>query len=191
METEKREKDEAEKKKLCEKLSMTCSSFRDDQEAKKEDSDLSDEEDFMEWYKQKRILEMQQKFAEKWASVVFGRVYELDRNNFVETIEQEKKVVTIVIHIYDEGVPACQAVNGCMRVLASKYKNIKFCRIKATEAQVSTNFLENALPTLIVYKDNMVIGNFVRVNDSLGDDFYAPDLEGFLQEYGILQSSPN
>lgn len=188
LETEKREKDQQEKNQLCKKLAMTCKSFKEEQEAKGEkvDSDLSEDDDFMEWYKQKRIQEMQQKFASKWSAVVFGRVFELDRNNFVEAIENEKKAITVIIHIYDDETPACSAVNGCMRVLASKYKAVKFCRMKASEAKVSANFMENGLPSIIVYKDNMVIGNFVRISDTLGEDFFAPEFEAFLLEYGML-----
>lgn len=38
----------------------------------------------------------------------------------------------------------------------------------------------------MVYKNGQVIGNFVHVTDTLGTDFYASDVEGFLLEHGIL-----
>jgi len=40
----------------------------------------------------------------------------LDANNYVEEIENEKKFVTIIIHIYDNKFPACEAMNGCLQV---------------------------------------------------------------------------
>ena len=41
---------------------------------------------------------------------------------------------------------------------------------------------EGGLPALLVYKGGQLIGNFVRVSDQLGDDFFAMDVESFLQE---------
>lgn len=191
METEKREDALKEKAKLYKKLALTCRTLEEDEEEKRKEEDeykLSDDEEFLDWYKQKRILELTQKFATKWASVSFGKLYELNRGNFVEAIEKERKAVTIIIHIYDDVVAACRAVTGCMHVLAMEYKMVKFCQIHVSEAKVSDEFVCNALPTIIAYKDNTVIGNYVRMTDTLGDDFFAPDLEAFLIEYGILSS---
>ena len=42
--------------------------------------------------------------------------------------------------------------------------------------------IENGLPALQIYKGGALIGNFVRLSDQLGDDFYAGDVEAFLQE---------
>ena len=41
---------------------------------------------------------------------------------------------------------------------------------------------ESGVPALIVYKGGGVIGNFVRLEDELGDDFCPSDLENFLIE---------
>ena len=46
----------------------------------------------------------------------FFQVIQLTRDNYVEEIENEKKVVTIIIHIYGDNVPACEAMTGCMQV---------------------------------------------------------------------------
>ncbi|XP_039249612.2 phosducin-like protein [Styela clava] len=193
LETEKRERDIMEKDELCRKLAMTCKSFKEEEndkkQAGKDEFDLSDDEDFMEYYKKKRIIEMQEMVAKKWSKIVFGDVIELNRDNFVDAIEKEDKHVTVIIHIFDDDTPACATVHGCMRILASKYKTVKFCRINTGEARLSSNFLENGLPTIIVYKENLVIGNFVRISDTLGNDFYANDLETFLCEYGMLPHS--
>ena len=63
---------------------------------------------------------------------------------------------------------------------------MKFCQIKATEARLSTSFLEQGLPALLAYKNNTLLGNFIRVSDTLGNDFYANDVASFLKSYGVL-----
>ena len=39
---------------------------------------------------------------------------------------------------------------------------------------------------MLVYRSGELVANFVRLTDTLGDDFYASDLEGFLIENGVL-----
>lgn len=192
LETEQREKDEKERLALYKKLSLTCRSNLDDDKEKEELEKLEEEDDdelaFMEMYKQKRITEIQQNLTNKWAGISFGKVMELQHSNYVEAIEEENAKVTVLIHVYESNIDACRTVNGCFSVLAGQYKYVKFCKITASEAKVSINFKKNALPAILAYKDKMLIGNFIRVSDTLGDDFFATDLEGFLNEYCLLTS---
>ena len=41
---------------------------------------------------------------------------------------------------------------------------------------------ESGCPALLVYKSGDLIGNFIRISDDLGDDFFATDIESFLLE---------
>ena len=52
---------------------------------------------------------------------------------------------------------------------------------------MSMNFLANGLPALLAYKNNEMLGSFIKVSQTLGgDDFYASDVEGFLMSYSLL-----
>lgn len=42
------------------------------------------------------------------------------------------------------------------------------------------------LPTLLVYKAGELLGNFLSVTQYLKDEFFATDVEMFLNEYGLL-----
>ena len=42
---------------------------------------------------------------------------------------------------------------------------------------------EKGLPALLVNKGGQLIGNFVRVSDHFGEDFFAIEVESFLQEW--------
>ena len=41
----------------------------------------------------------------------------------------------------------------------------------------------------MVYKSGDLIKSFVRLTDSLGDDFFASDLESFLIENGVMSDA--
>ncbi|KAL5014167.1 hypothetical protein ScPMuIL_008437 [Solemya velum] len=116
----------------------------------------------------------------------FGQVVTLTKDRFVEAIDREKPQVTVMVHIYEDGVAACEAMNGCLLCLAQEYPTVKFCKIRASEARLSMKFAATGVPALLIYKNGELIGNFIRLSDDLGDDFFATDLESFLQEHSFL-----
>ena len=38
------------------------------------------------------------------------------------------------------------------------------------------------VPALLIYKNKELIGNFIRLSDEFGTDFFATDVESFLHE---------
>jgi len=40
-----------------------------------------------------------------------------------------------------QGMAACDALNRCLESLAADYTSVKFCRIRASEARLSINFV--------------------------------------------------
>lgn len=77
-------------------------------------------------------------------------------------------------------------MRGSLLCLAQEYPLVKFCSVRSGVVGTSALFRGGALPALLVYKAGDLIGNFVRVTDQLGDDFFAPDVEALLLEYGLL-----
>lgn len=192
LESERRAEQEAERFQLAKKLTLTCRSYLDEEKAKAEDEKFMEnleneleefEDEFLNEYRRRRVEEMRAALANMPR---FGRVITLSRHQYLEAIDNEKPTVTIIVHIYEEGVRACQAMNGCLMCLAQEYPTVKFCRILASETSLSLKFAARGVPALLVYKNKELIGNFIRVSDELGDDFFASDVEGFLLEHGLL-----
>lgn len=46
--------------------------------------------------------------------------------------------------------------------------------------------LFQVLPTLLVYKAGELLGNFLAVTQYFKEEFFATDVEVFLNEYGLL-----
>ncbi|KAI8504298.1 hypothetical protein Bbelb_183660 [Branchiostoma belcheri] len=187
LETEHRAEQQAEKVALVKKLAFTCRSELNDTEKTEgqEDDDVELDEDFLRWYREQRLREMQQKSA---SLPTFGQVLDLTRSQYVDTIDKENKHVLIIIHIFEPFVPGCDAVNGCFQCLAQDHPRVKFCRIQSSEAEVSQTFTSKGLPAILAYRGGQLVANFLRITDQLGEDFFAGDLESFLVEHGLLQS---
>ncbi|PNF27863.1 Phosducin-like protein [Cryptotermes secundus] len=188
LEIEKRAEQEKERQALIEKLSLTCKSPMEEDAKKNADVDpemaelLSDE--FLLQYQKQRMEEMMAKLA---TLPTFGKVLNLkDGQEFLDAIDKEDKAVTIVVHIYEENIPGCEAMNGSLISLSQDYQQVKFCKMIGSVAGISKRFKISGVPALLVYKAGQLVGNFVRVSEELGDDFFSEDVESFLLEHGML-----
>ncbi|XP_046659638.1 phosducin-like protein [Homalodisca vitripennis] len=188
LEVEKRREQEAERLALMKKLSITCKSTLDEERDKKDAKCdefaelLSDE--FLEQYRKQRMHEMMSNSSKL---PKFGLLHDLKSGDqFLEAVDNENKAVTVIVHIYEDKVPGCKTMNSCLAELSQEYVQVKFCKLLSTAAGMSNHFKADGVPALLVYKGGQVVGNFVRVTDDLGDEFYAGDVENFLIEHGMI-----
>uniref|UniRef100_A0A670YVL1 Phosducin like n=1 Tax=Pseudonaja textilis TaxID=8673 RepID=A0A670YVL1_PSETE len=200
LETEQREEQCREMQRLIKKLSMTCQSHLDEEKGKQKQKELQeklndklhsrpdfglpDDEAFLQQYRQQRMEEMRRQLH---PGQQFKQVFEIESAEaFLETVDQGNKKAPVMIHIYEEDIPGAEALDGCMLCLAAEYPTVKFCRVRSALIGASSRFTSNALPALLVYKGGELVGNFIRITDQLGQDFFAADLESFLQEFSLL-----
>lgn len=191
LQSEKREEQERERLELIKKLSLTCKSEPEQQQTKaraveQEMVATQDEDDdgFLREYMRRRMEEMMAQISTR---PTFGQLVRLeDGQAFLDAVDREKSGVTVIVHIYAQGIPGCEAMNGCLQCLAEEYPQVKFCIVEASAAGMSRHFERKGVPALLVYKNGGLIGNFVRLTDEFGDDFFAVDIESFLVEHGFL-----
>ncbi|XP_047534649.1 phosducin-like protein [Vanessa atalanta] len=189
LEAENRKELAKERFALAKKLTLTVKTAQEEEEAKEID-ELEDElnelmdEDFLMKYQQQRMQEL---MAQLQKAPKFGKVLTLNsQEEFLNAIDKEDSKVTIIVHIYNNGVKACESMDGCLRLLAPDYPAVKYCRIAADITGLSRHFRIDGVPALLVYKGGQIIGNFVKLANELGEDFFATDVEKFLIEYGML-----
>ena len=72
---------------------------------------------------------------------------------------------------------------------ANYFSHVNFCRIQASAVGLSQRFKISSVPALLVHRSWELVSRFVRLSDTLGDDFYASDLESFLIENGVLSDA--
>ncbi|CAH2315879.1 phosducin [Pelobates cultripes] len=200
LENEQSEEQRREMEQLIKRLSMTCKSHLDEEREKEnqkcldekihgkmtmqEYNMMNEDEDFLQQYRKQRIEEMKKQLCHLQ---LFKQVFDLHSGEeFLNAVDKEHKNTIVIILIYEDDIPGSEAINGCIICLASEYPGVKFCRVKSSLLGTSTKFTKNALPALLVYKSGELIGNFVRITDQLGEDFFAVDLEAFLHECGLL-----
>ncbi|XP_054978886.1 phosducin [Sorex araneus] len=135
-------------------------------------------------YRRRCMLDMHQKLS---FGPCYGLLHELaSGEHFVETLQRAPKVTLVLVHVYEDGVRGCTSLNHSLEQLAAEYPTVKFCKIRASDSGAGDRFPPEALPTLLVYRGGELIGNFVSVAEQFAQEFFAGDVESFLNEYGLL-----
>ncbi|XP_028816955.1 phosducin-like [Denticeps clupeoides] len=143
-----------------------------------------DDEQCLKKYRKQCMQEMHERLS---FGPRFERVHELDSGQaFLDVVEKEHHMTVVVVHIYKPDVKGCEALNGCLDCLAGEYPSVKFCRISAEATGAGERFSDDVLPALLVYKGGELLGNFLAATQHLNEEFFATDVEAFLNEYGLL-----
>ncbi|XP_028301478.1 phosducin b [Gouania willdenowi] len=143
-----------------------------------------EDEGCLKTYRRRCMQEMHEKLS---FGPKFEGVHDLDSGEaFLEVIEKEHHSTVVVVHIYKTGVKGCEELNHCLDCLATEYPTVKFCRIDAVASGAAERFSDEFLPTLLVYKAGDLLGNFLACTQHLNEEFFATDVEAFLNSYGLL-----
>ncbi|KHN30269.1 Viral IAP-associated factor like [Glycine soja] len=132
-----------------------------DSKTSEELEDLEDDLDddrFLQEYRKKRLAEMQEA-----AKVLrFGSVILISGSDFVREVSQAPSDVWVVVILYKEGIPECGLLMQSIEELALRYPSTKFVKIISTDC--IPNYPDRNLPTLLVYNNGAVKGNYVGLH---------------------------
>ncbi|XP_065909139.1 phosducin-like protein [Dysidea avara] len=145
---------------------------------------------FLAQYRAQKFMELKEQ-AMLQKRHFFGHLMEIRGDKYAETIDKESPDIFVVISIYEEHCEDSQQVNQCLAQLARNYPTVKFVRVQAHKVQMSDDFMAHGIPTILVYKGGNLLGNFVKITETLrGSDknFCVEDLEAFLLEKKCLPS---
>ena len=68
-------------------------------------------------------------------------------------------------------------------------KTMRYLSYGRLTCRIISKFKISGLSALLVYRSGELVSLFVRLSDTLGEDFYASDLESFLIENGVLSDA--
>ncbi|KAM4641571.1 phosducin isoform 1-T2 [Discoglossus pictus] len=143
-----------------------------------------EDEHCLKKYRKKCMQDMHQRLS---FGPKYGCLYDLKSGDeFLEAIEKEHKSTTVIVHIYSDDIKGCEALNSCLTCLALEYPTVKFCKITAADTGARERFSSDVLPTLLVYKAGELLSNFISITEHFNEEFFAGDVESYLNEYGLL-----
>lgn len=73
------------------------------------------------------------------------------KSDWIREVTEASNSCVVLVHLYENSIVECEVLDEAMRVLAPKFKYLKFLRIKSTHA--IENWPEKNLPALFIYED--------------------------------------
>jgi len=171
---------------------------RDEEQSKKyENKTLSElqemedqgDEQTIEQLRRKRLQELK----EKDAADRFGRIQVISKADYTREVTDASKQVIVICCLFAYSQPESKRMLQCLEVVAERFKECKFVKIKGQECIES--YPEEYCPTLIIYKNENPIGHIKGLQCFGGLDVVSPDvLEWELAQIGVwkthLESNP-
>ena len=163
--------------------------------APKEDSDDDDswdesvdsDDEAFQRYKLQRIQAVQSTLPS------FGAHERIMSNTELSAVVKKVHELSyVLVHIYENRVPTCTALNLVMESLAPQFPHIRFCRIRASDAMKGFDIA--GCPTLMVYRGGKPVKTFIRLQDTLQGEITDLKLARFLsgkKEESAHPPSPN
>mmetsp|Transcript_3033 Transcript_3033/g.4633 ORF Transcript_3033/g.4633 Transcript_3033/m.4633 type:complete len:355 (+) Transcript_3033:61-1125(+) len=166
------------------------------------DSDDEDDE-FMLAFREKRMQEMMSAAtcsngsADEQQNTLtplpqFGECIDVSSGEeFLRQIDQEDKRVTVVVHLYESNIQACETLSDHLHSIAHSWRDVKFISMKASESGVYIDPV--ALPALSVYRggkcltvitsiaEELSSGNYGGTRSGAGSRFTRDDVEWLLE----------
>jgi len=148
------------------------------------DSDLglddSDDEAFQK-YKLQQIKMVQNSLPS------YGAYERMETNEqFARAIHSTHELVYIVAHLYQNHIAHCTRLHLCFESLAAQFHQIRFVRIKATEA--IKGYKDIGLPAIMIYRGGKNVQSYVRVHEDkeIGKNITDMTVAHWLSKKGVM-----
>jgi len=178
------------------KTRIESSSWPNILDSKDEDSPSinAGDDDFVELQRMRWLADMKQLSVQQAAvrpRILFGEVEETSGTDMVDKIDallESSPTTKVVVHVYEPHLPACRLLNSFLPYLARNYPAVCFLRLHQGLNLPRSNLRLDAaaLPMLLVYEKGEVQECVARVDACLGAAFLCEDVEGLLEEKGVL-----
>ncbi|KAJ4462640.1 putative epsin [Paratrimastix pyriformis] len=113
--------------------------------------------------RQRRMSELKATQGRRTTS--YGHVREVTPDQYVDIVDHEDPMVSVVVHLFEPGQAACMRLNELLESLAQQYPQINFLRVVASAAK--PDFDPLALPTLLLYRGGRVVAAIVRALEEM------------------------
>ncbi|RKO88900.1 thioredoxin-like protein, partial [Blyttiomyces helicus] len=148
--------------------------------------ELEDEEDerVLESYRRARIAEMQATASRE----KYGTVTQISKPDFVTEVTEASKTVFVVVHLFQNHLPACKLLNALLDRIAARHKATKFLKIIAD--QCIKDYPDRNCPSLLVYGEGDIKANLVGMAQFGGMAATVGSVEEVLRRSGAIGEGP-
>ena len=117
-----------------------------------------------------------------------GELRQISKPDWNKEVNEAGKDISVVLHLFNDAVPACRVVSARMAELSAKFKATKFLKIVSTQA--IPDYPDRNLPTILIYRNGDPTTQWVgsHIQKLGGVNITAEILEWHLSRVGALES---
>jgi len=118
----------------------------------------------------------------------FGDLVQISKPEFVHEVTEASKDCWVVVHLFNNAIPACKLMNEYLKTLAQRYRAVKFLKIVGD--QCIPNYPDRNQPTLLVYGEGDIKANMVGAQHFGGMGMTVESLRQILMATGAIPMDP-
>eukprot|EP01130_Rhizamoeba_saxonica_P018809 TRINITY_DN9553_c0_g1_i1.p1 TRINITY_DN9553_c0_g1~~TRINITY_DN9553_c0_g1_i1.p1 ORF type:complete len:267 (-),score=75.19 TRINITY_DN9553_c0_g1_i1:33-833(-) len=143
--------------------------------------DLENDENFKKWLEEREAEKNKTYEFVRETATRYGQFMRFGRADFVSFIDDEKKHVNIVIHLFQPFKRECVRLNDILEDLAKKYPYTKFGAILSNDTGGTTDRFRDGIPAILVYSGSADKPHQIhlRIDEDLPEYFDIDDVESF------------
>ena len=141
-----------------------------------------DDEEELARLRERRKEELKRELAEG----PFGTVADITREQFVPEVNQAGDGVGVVVFLCKKGHYPSSYMLVLLEKLARKFRRLKIVQIGSTEC--IPNYPDRNLPTLLLYRDDELLGQLVSTAPYGGSSYGIDDVEWELAQHGLVET---
>jgi hypothetical protein len=142
------------------------------------DSDLKSDDEEFQRYKLERLRLVEA------ALPVYGVFNRVTKDEMASEIHDAHELCFVVIHLFQNHIAACTALNLCFESLAPQFTRVRFIRIRSDEA--INNYSDAGLPTLLIYRGGELVSQHLRILNEIGSSVTDMTVATWLASKGVL-----
>ena len=133
-----------------------------------QDDDEDDDDIALDKYREQRLQELKRQTVRNR----FGDVVGIGKDDWIREVTESSQTCWVVVHLFQDSVIECELVAEALVILASKFKYVKFLKIRSTQA--IENWPDKNLPTIFAYHDGVLQCQLVTLHH-VGGKSMKPD----------------
>jgi len=161
------------------------------QKKQSDDEDSSEDEEFLERWREERRMQMQREGSDirnrrtSPSMRLFGRFDEVDAMGYLDAIEKVGRETVVCVFVYDHECAVSQVIEEALTPLVAAYPSVHFVKVHYEEIE----FDNAGVPAILAYKNQGdLFANLTYIIDQIPDDtFFDTDaLKTVLQKHSVL-----
>lgn len=145
------------------------------------DEDGLEDEDFLQFYREKRMNEIREQVSRER----FGEVVYINKSEYKHEITEASNSYFVVVHIASSHSVQSRLLHGLLLRVALRFRDVKFVEIASS--QINEKYPDSQTPTILVYHNTHVIHQQVTLALIGGNSTNVNDIEKLLIEAGVVQ----